>query len=533
MTLTIALLLASRLHANLPATPPIDAAEAIAKVRAAQHWDRLADAAPSGVTLNGTVTFLGLDQTATLIFESRGTGFALQQSGPVPYSRGLNEQGPWLHDIGGEVRHLHLGEAESARVVSEVLTGRWTLPADNTSLLRFTTDTARTNDQTVVLPFTLRDGLLSGRVEIDRATWRPASWTFAAPGDPRPDELTLAGELSLPGNDAPRFPANITWSSGNGAAIAYKFESISPAPSYFRSPFAPPIAPSGRAPDIAFDPAKPNTLESKRLKTGHTLVKVAINGVDGWFIFDSGAGGTVIDAAFSDSVGLEQFGAVQAVGIGGSVASSFVRAASLTVGPATQSAALMTRLDLSKIGGLLGEKIDGVLGYNILRRSIARIAPATGRITLSDPAAFNDAGLTWHTLIDYDRHACVQATIEGHTGYFRLDTGAGTLPVSVHAPAVQRLKLLEGRDTTDAKAGGVGGFVKTRSGFLAWLEIGGRRLEHVPASFAVEPKGSLADAFTLGNLSPAQLGPRDIVFDYAGGRIAYPDSNPDPAQPPK
>lgn len=492
---------------------PLTVQDVIAKVREGTGRAALLQNAAGGVQLRGKTEFLGMPEQCVLTMTPGGS-YLLDQTGPIPQTRALGAKGPWRVDIGGETAMLALGEAESARLFGAACTGSW-LDEKPAVALDLTLEESKTTENRVFLAFTLREGLTRGEIAVDRKTWRPAEWTMRA--GPKSETLTFVGELMVEGAWLPR---EIIEYGREGSASTYTFESAGPSPQFFRSPYEPA---SLKPADVSFDAAVPGALESKRAKTGHALVKVLVEGRPGWFIFDTGAGTTVIDKAFAQAAGLKVFGSVQAVGVGGAVTTGFVRPKTLTVGPATQTDALLTELDLSAIGKAMGEKIDGVLGYNIMHRAIARLSTADGAVSLHDPAKFDDKGLVWFPLIVYDRHACVAGTFEGHEGVFTLDTGAGTQPVSMHFPTVERFKMLEGRETTDSSAGGVGGNVKMKAGKLAWLEIGGRREENVRATFAVEEKGVFGNPFTAGHLSIKQLGPRDVVFDYAGGRIAFPD----------
>jgi hypothetical protein len=157
----------------------------------------------------------------------------------------------------------------------------------------------------------------------------------------------------------------------------------------------------------------------------------------------------------------------------------------------------------------------------MMARAIVEIDMVTPALAVHDPAAYSGAGLTWHRLYVDQRVPCVEASFEGHSGVFRLDTGAAPSTVAFHAPAVERLKLLEGRATNPSMAAGVGGAIPAREGELAWFEIAGRRHEHVEATFISDGKGALADPYTLGNLGGELLKPFRLVMDYQKGRIAY------------
>lgn len=506
-------LVAAVLWAGSAWAEPLTVGEVLAKVREGTGRAVLLQKLAGGVQLRGATEFLGMPEQCVLTMTPAGS-FVLEQTGPIPLTRALGAKGPWRVDIGGETAMLALGEAESARLFGAACTGSW-LDEKPAVELDLSVEASKTTENRVYLAFALKGGLTHGEISIDRKTWRPAEWTMRAGS--KTETVTFNGELMLEGAWLPK---EVIEYGREGSSSTYTFEAAASAPQYFRSPYEPA---SLKASDIAFDAGVPAALESKRARTGHALVKVLVDGRPGWFIFDTGAGTTVIDKAFAEAGGLKPFGAVQAVGVGGSVSTGFVRPKTLTAGPATQTDALLAQLDLSAIAKAMGEPIDGVLGYNIMHRTIARLSTADGAVSLHDPATFDDRGLVWFPLIVYDRHACVAGTFEGHEGVFTLDTGAGTQPVSMHFPTVERFKMLEGRETTDSSAGGVGGNVKMKAGKLAWLEVGGRREENVRASFAVEEKGVFGNPFTAGHLSIKQLGPRDVVFDYAGGRIAFPD----------
>ncbi len=271
----------------------------------------------------------------------------------------------------------------------------------------------------------------------------------------------------------------------------------------------------------SFDESAPTALEVKRAPTGHVLVRCSVNGSEpGWFIFDTGAGISLISTPHVEPLGLRAAGQIEAVGIGGGEAAGLVAADSLAVGPLTLRDNPMLVTDLSFLKPHLGEEIQGVLGYGVLARCVAEIDLAEPAVRLHRADESGLASLPWEELVLIGRVPAVHARFEDHEGVFRLDTGANG-SVTFHEPAVRSLGLLEGRDVGDAKVGGVGGFVAAKSGELAWFEIGGVRTDGVAAMFAVEPKGSFADGTRAGNIGVDLLKPFVMYFDYAGARVAF------------
>ncbi|MDX2131798.1 MAG: retropepsin-like aspartic protease [Planctomycetota bacterium] len=286
-----------------------------------------------------------------------------------------------------------------------------------------------------------------------------------------------------------------------------------------------PLAPGG----VAFDPSAPSALEVKRTPTGHLLVRPMVNGrAPGWFIFDTGAGVCVIAKSVAESLDLRRAGQVDAVGVGGDAnASPVFRASTIALGPVTLTDHPVMLADLAFLKQHLGDEIAGVIGYGLLSRCVAEIDIGAPRIALHAPDAFELASRAgdapppaWTDLVLNDRVPAVRARFEGREGLFRLDTGANSA-VTFHQPAVEKWSLLDGREVTDARLGGVGGFVAAKRGRVAWFELGGVRTENVDAMFAVEAKGTFANATKDGNIGADLLRRFTIVTDYTNRRIAF------------
>lgn len=275
-------------------------------------------------------------------------------------------------------------------------------------------------------------------------------------------------------------------------------------------------------PSVAsFDSSVPAVIEVKRAPTGHLLVRPVINGVQcGWFIFDTGAGVCVVSTPTIAALKLRDGPSVDAVGIGGAATKKLKFADTLTVGPLTLRDHAVMETDLSFLTPHLKDEIAGVIGFGVLSACVAEIDLETATIALHDPATYVLADAAWSPLILNDRVPGVPGKFEGHEGLFRLDTGANG-SVSMHEQATRELALLDGRETREGKAGGVGGFVKMRRGTLAWIEFGGVRQENVPADFAVEAKGAFGNDAYAGNIGVNLLKQFVLVTDYTRKQIAF------------
>lgn len=272
---------------------------------------------------------------------------------------------------------------------------------------------------------------------------------------------------------------------------------------------------------ITFDDSVPSILEAKRVKTGHLLIKPIINDKPaGWFIFDTGAGICVLSPKTQEEFALPEAGDINATGVGGAKTLKMYRAQSFQVGPLklTDHPAMTT--DLSFLKPHLGEEIAGVIGYGVLSQCIVELDIAEGKITLHNPKTFTLAKGSWEHMKVVERIPSVHATVEGHEGWFRLDTGANST-ITFHQPAVEEWKLLEDRETKDTSLGGVGGFVKAKKGTVSTLALGGVEHKDLPAEFAIEKRGNFADATHKGNIGAGLLSKYTLFLDYKQERICF------------
>lgn len=266
----------------------------------------------------------------------------------------------------------------------------------------------------------------------------------------------------------------------------------------------------------------PAELKVKRARTGHLLVQAQIDGKDaGWFIFDTGAGMSCVDKKIVERLGLPDAGEASAQGSGGTQATHLRAVKSLAVGPVLVENSTIVELDLRPIAAAMGEQIDGVIGYECFLAGIFEVDLENAKIAVHDPATYKlPDGKRWHSLTFLGRRPCVPGKIEDREeGRFLLDLGANSA-ITVHAPAVEKLKLLEGRDTKGSMTGGVGGMHAARSGTLKELTICGQTIADVPAIFATVSKGGPSDSELQGTVGVGVLKRFRCVVNYKDKSVA-------------
>ena len=484
------------------------AADAVGRVRAAVGYERMRGRA-NGFVAEGTARFRGLDSRFTFLFTPDGR-FRSEVGGPLGEVAGFDGAAGWEVDYSGMPRRLELEDLELAQFEAWLHSGRW-LAADGPYDISL--DAAKTDDKLLALKLKLKRGVLEANVFIDRATWLPVRATRR--GTAGEEVIELADYREALGF---RFPHRVTRAAA-GVTNAFDIKSVTAAPAAARARFRPATA---RPADARWKPNVPARVEVRRVRSGHLLVHPLVNGVDaGWFILDSGAGAMVIDQKTADKLAMPALGEIVAVGVAGATKARFRRGRTFELGPLTITDTRYLELDLAFLTQVFGVPVGGICGRDFFARAAVEIEIANESVAVHDPARFRLAGAEWQELFFSGRNPAVRARFEGdQEGIFRLDTGSDQT-VSLHGPAVERLKLLAGRETRESRSGGVGGTAVSRTGKLAWFELAGRRFENPEVEFAGAGPGAFSDVYTTGNIGAGFLSAFRIVFDYGNKRVAF------------
>src|SRR5207244_11917645 len=102
------------------------------------------------------------------------------------------------------------------------------------------------------------------------------------------------------------------------------------------------------------------------------------------------------------------------------------------------------------------------------------------------PATYELTSGSWRRRAIAGAHPYVEGSFEGHSGWFRLDTGAPQVAVVLNVPTVERLQLLEGRTVHKARAMLPGGEMDIALGPLADVIIGDHRFGPLAAVFPLD-----------------------------------------------
>lgn len=249
----------------------------------------------------------------------------------------------------------------------------------------------------------------------------------------------------------------------------------------------------------------------------YIVLRGAVNGVPCDILLDSGAGMTVLDKAFAETVGLRAEGAIAAQGTGGRTEAGLVDGVTLTVGALEIGPLSAAVIDLSDVAKRLGRPLPAILGKELFHAVGVDLDYPNSRLRFHDPAALDDgaAGRRLPLLPAEEGHKNVMMTIEGGDPVVvGLDTGQGG-ELTIFRHYAEARGLLEGRPLSERLAAGVGGATTMKVGTLRAVTLAGFELHDVPVSFhTADVKGAFDTQRQAGNLGAGILRRFRVLFDY-------------------
>jgi hypothetical protein len=255
----------------------------------------------------------------------------------------------------------------------------------------------------------------------------------------------------------------------------------------------------------------------------HIYIPVTVAGKTRPWMLDTGAGGSVIDAAFARELGLARAeGEVMAMGSGGTVQASFVELPGLTVAGAELGARTMVALDIVRLTrNRVGTEPAGILGSDFLAHYVTRLDYADRTLEFYEPDVFEYRGEGKAVAMRLENNIpAVRLAVEDSiVGWWRLDTGA-SYPI-FHGPTVAAFGLAE-RTGVEVLAGGVGGPSLARLVRFGKLELAGYTIHDPVIAVPLDSaQGALATSKFVGTLGVPVLRNFVLYLDYRGNRIIF------------
>jgi hypothetical protein len=241
------------------------------------------------------------------------------------------------------------------------------------------------------------------------------------------------------------------------------------------------------------------------------------------FMFDTGAGGSLVSTRVTAGLNLKKAGAVDATGVGGSIKGFLASGISLSlpgVRVANQKVAVVP-LDFPFCEG---RDIAGIIGYDFIKEFVVEIDYEARTISLFEPSSYQYSGrgdVIPLTITNTPRvHARIalpgKPPIEG---LFEIDTGSDGV-LSINSPFVSRHKLLGALSAQDSnKEKELGGESERVDARLGSLQLGRFLIATPIVGFSLDTKGSLAVEDNDGPLGNEVLRRFKVTIDYSRQRM--------------
>jgi predicted aspartyl protease len=276
----------------------------------------------------------------------------------------------------------------------------------------------------------------------------------------------------------------------------------------------PTTAPSGAS--IADGEA--STTVPLRLLNNHVYVQGTVNGKGPYtFIVDTG-GHTLLSSRIVEDLGLKRVGRSVESGAGeGHSTTGFVHYDEIAIGGMRlrDQTGFATEIYDKSIEGI---PVDGMVGYELLRRMVTTIDYGRRTITFTDPSRFSPgAGLGVAVPFEfYDHLPNVAGSIGDLPATFDIDTGSRT-EIDVTSPFVarHRLRARFPKGTLAVTGWGVGGPARAYMVRLPSLKLGDVDVDHVAAGLSDAKGGSISDPNYGANVGSALLKRFVVTSDYA------------------
>jgi len=270
-------------------------------------------------------------------------------------------------------------------------------------------------------------------------------------------------------------------------------------------------------PDFAIAEGKTSTTLPFELLNNHIYVEVKLNGKGPFRMLCDTGGANIITPTLARELDLKAEGALQGRGVGEkSEDVGLVKMQSLGVGEAILSNQVFAVFPLETFSAVEGVKINGLIGYEVFRRFVARVDYEHHLITLTVPSAFAYKGDGTTVPFQFNAHIPqVDGAIDGIDGKFDIDTGSRS-SLTVLGPFAEKHDLAAryGAKLEAVTGWGVGGAARGLVTRVKVLRLGKVEVRDPVAELSLQKKGSFVNPYVAGNVGAGVLKRFNITFDY-------------------
>lgn len=203
----------------------------------------------------------------------------------------------------------------------------------------------------------------------------------------------------------------------------------------------------------------PTVVPIELSERGHVFLQARVNNSEPlWFVLDSGSGDTVLNQRLIQKLNLKIEAEGEVEGAGGEQAAVLTSGVTLDINGVRLARQEIPALDFAALEKSIGREINGMLGYDFMRRFVVEVDYEALVLRIHNAAAYRYRGrgqiLPITTENDHP-HVRLTVSVAGHealAGKFIVDGGAGGVTLEFANSFVQAHKLLESVEILETKS---------------------------------------------------------------------------------
>jgi len=285
----------------------------------------------------------------------------------------------------------------------------------------------------------------------------------------------------------------------------------------FRMPQPPPA-------DFAIAGGKSSTTVPFELLNNHIYVEVKLNHKGPFRMLCDTGGANIITPALARELNLKSEGAFEGRGVGEkSEDVGLVKIQSLGVGEAALSNQVFAVFPMETLSAVEGIQINGLIGYEVFKRFVAKVDYEHHMITLTLPSAFAYKGEGTVVPFQFNAHIPqVDGAIDGIEGKLDIDTGSRA-SLTVLGPFAEKHDLMAhyGAKVEAVTGWGVGGAARGLVTRAKVLRLGKVEIHNPVTELSLQKKGAFVSPYVAGNVGAGVLKRFNITFDYPHQQLIF------------
>ena len=265
-----------------------------------------------------------------------------------------------------------------------------------------------------------------------------------------------------------------------------------------------------------------------RLNDGHVIIELSLdNSAPLNFIFDSGAGASLISNKTADSLGYDGGAKRKNVGVSGEHKVNLIKWVKISHAQTelTIASLLSTETYFEELDN--GASIHGVIGYDLLNKYVIELDYDEQLLTFYNSSSYRYEGSGERLPIYVVQNLPIaDARVIAYNGVsfegqFMVDTGARS-DVIISSPSVIKYDLAENIGSYYSLRASVGTSTrrtKMRYGRLASFAFANKEFKDIPVALSSDNKGVLSMDFIDGIIGARLLKRFKLIFDYERSKL--------------